>query len=384
MALTIRMRIDDNDEHQYYYATGSGTEIELIPLVVDSNGDYVPDEGKAYNRVTVNVPSTELETLIVNTNGTYNAPDGKAYNVVQVDVQSIINLQNKSQTYRSNGSYTIQADSGYDGLGTVSVAVNVPTPTPELQFKSELYTSNGTYNVRPDSGYDGLDGVDIEVNVPATPTPSIQASKSQTITQNGTVTVSPDSGYDAMEEAEITVNVPTGGNVQNFKQVTYNQNGYYQVTPDSGYDGIATVGIGIEVPTGGGGGDVLTGTVTVADGENLLPITIPSGKTIKEALMFLTDYSDLANITLRRAMGFDGFVVSGNGAYKFYGYKNSATDTAMNQNDIVYDTDTTPPLSTFHPLGVDTTGQLKYRGKSVDSGYSFIAGYSYTYLVVLE
>lgn len=211
MALTIRMRIDDNDEHQYYYATGSGTEIELIPLVVDSNGDYVPDEGKAYNRVTVNVPSTELETLIVNTNGTYNAPDGKAYNVVQVDVHSIINLQNKSQTYRSNGSYTIQADSGYDGLGTVSVAVNVPTPTPELQFKSELYTSNGIYNVRPDSGYDGLDGVDIEVNVPATPTPSIQASKSQTITQNGTVTVSPDSGYDAMEEAVLTVNVPTGG-----------------------------------------------------------------------------------------------------------------------------------------------------------------------------
>ena len=127
MALTIRMRIDDNDEHQYYYATGSGTEIELIPLVVDSNGDYVPDEGKAYNRVTVNVPSTELETLIVNTNGTYNAPDGKAYNVVQVDVKSIINLQNKSASYTANGNYNIQADSGYDGLGTVSVAVNVPT-----------------------------------------------------------------------------------------------------------------------------------------------------------------------------------------------------------------------------------------------------------------
>ena len=127
MALTIRMRIDENDEHQYYYATGSGTEIELIPLVVDSNGDYVPDEGKAYNRVTVNVPSTELETLIVNTNGTYNAPDGKAYNVVKVDVKSIINLQNKSASYTANGNYNIQADSGYDGLGTVSVAVNVPT-----------------------------------------------------------------------------------------------------------------------------------------------------------------------------------------------------------------------------------------------------------------
>jgi len=385
MALTIRMRIDDNDEHQYYYATGSGTEIELIPLVVDSNGDYVPDEGKAYNRVTVNVPSKELETLIVNTNGTYNAPDGKAYNVVQVDVQSIINLQNKSASYTANGNYTIQADSGYDGLGTVSVAVNVPTPSPDLQSKTETYTANGSYTVTPDSGYDGLSGVDVEVNVPATPTPSIQASKSQTITQNGTVTVSPDSGYDAMEEAEITVNVPTGGNVQAYKSATYNQNGFFEVTPDSGYDGIARVGIGIEVPTGGGGGDVLTGTVTMTDGESVLPITIPSGKTIKEAIMYLTNYSDLSNITIRRAMVIDCFVVCGDGCYRAYGYRNYVTDTSINQNDIVHDTTTTPDLSTFHPLGVDsTTGEIKYRGKSVDSGYSFVAGYSYTYLVVLE
>ena len=287
MALTIRMRIDENDEHQYYYATGSGTEIELIPLVVDSNGDYVPEEGKAYKRVTVNVPSTELETLIVNTNGTYNAPDGKAYNVVQVDVKSIINLQNKSASYTSNGNYNIQADSGYDGLGKVSVAVNVPTPTPDLQSKTETYTENGSYTVTPDSGYDGLSGVDVEVNVPATPTPSIQASKSQTITHNGTVTVSPDSGYDAMEEAEITVNVPTGGNVQNLKQVTYNQNGYFEVTPDSGYDGIARVGIGIEVPTGGGGdADIVVGNFMFeSSGNQTVNIPYTGSKTLKEIVI---------------------------------------------------------------------------------------------------
>lgn len=221
MALTIRMRIDDNDEHQYYYATGSGTEIELIPLVVDSNGDYVPDEGKAYNRVTVNVPSTELETLIVNTNGTYNAPDGKSYNVVQVDVQSIINLQNKSASYTANGNYTIQADSGYDGLDTVSVEVNVPTSNIQ-PYKQETITQNGYVNVAPDSGYDAMGVVGVEVNVPSS---SIQASKAQTITQNGTVTVSPDSGYDAMEEAEITVNVPTGGGATNIIEGSFSVEG---------------------------------------------------------------------------------------------------------------------------------------------------------------
>lgn len=165
MALTIRMRIDENDEHSYYYATGSGGEIELIPLVVDANGVFTPDEGKAYNRVTVNVPETELETLIVDANGTYNAPDGKAYNVVQVNVQQIINLQNKSESYTANGTYTIQADSGYDGLGTVSVGVNVPTPSPLLQSKSVSYDTNGTYSVVPSAGYDGLSSVSVAVAV---------------------------------------------------------------------------------------------------------------------------------------------------------------------------------------------------------------------------
>lgn len=344
MSLTIRMRIDENDEHKYYYTTGDGTEIELIPLVVDANGVYTPDENKAYSKVTVNVPETELEELVVTTNDVYTAPSGKAYNVVRVNVQPI--LEAVSRTYRANGTYTIA----------------------------------------PSSGKDGLSGVTVNVDVPTQPTPSIQASKSQTITQNGTVTVSPDSGYDAMEEAEITVNVPTAGNVQAYKSVSYTQNGSFEVTPDSGYDGIARVGVGINVPTGGGGGgDVLTGTVTMTDGESALPITIPSGKTIKEAIMFLTDYSDLANITLRRAMAFNGFVVCGDGCYKVYGFKNNAADTSITQKDITHEATTTPALNTFHALGVDsTTGEIKYRGKSVDTGYSFVAGYSYTYLVVLE
>ena len=125
MALTIRMRIDENDEHSYYYTTGDGTEIELIPLVVNANGEYVPAEGKAYNRVTVTVPETELETLVVDANGTYNAPDGKAYNVVQVNVQSI--LEAVSRSYTENGTYTIEPSEGFDGISGVTINIDVPT-----------------------------------------------------------------------------------------------------------------------------------------------------------------------------------------------------------------------------------------------------------------
>ena len=125
MSLTIRMRIDENDEHKYYYATGDGTEIELIPLVVDANGVYTPDENKAYSKVTVNVPETELEELVVTTNDVYTAPSGKAYNVVRVNVQPI--LEAVTRSYTENGTYTIEPSEGNDGIERATITVNVPT-----------------------------------------------------------------------------------------------------------------------------------------------------------------------------------------------------------------------------------------------------------------
>lgn len=62
-------------------------------------------------------------------------------------------LQDKTIT--ENGEYT--ADSGYDGLGTVTV--NVPETVPRLQEKTA--TENG--EVVPDSGYDGLSKVTVSV-----------------------------------------------------------------------------------------------------------------------------------------------------------------------------------------------------------------------------
>ena len=80
-----------------------------------------------------------------------------------------VKLQNdKSITYTSNGNYTITPDTGYDGLSSVGVAVNVDT-TPNLQSKSNTYTSNGTYTISPDPGYDGLSTAEVVVNVPSTP-----------------------------------------------------------------------------------------------------------------------------------------------------------------------------------------------------------------------
>lgn len=66
-----------------------------------------------------------------------------------------VTIRNQNKTITANGSY--KADSGYTGLGTVTV--NVPQEDPVLQDKT--VTENGT--VTADPGYDGLGKVTVNV-----------------------------------------------------------------------------------------------------------------------------------------------------------------------------------------------------------------------------
>ena len=125
MALTIKMRIDEQPEHSYVFSTGDGGQIELIPLSVVKNGSYTAPDGKAYNIVTVNVPDTELEHLNITANGTYTAKDGTAYDVVTVNVEPI--LESVTRSYTENGTYTIEPSEGNYGIERATITVNVPT-----------------------------------------------------------------------------------------------------------------------------------------------------------------------------------------------------------------------------------------------------------------
>ena len=116
-----------------------------------------------------------------------------------------VKLQTKGVKYTLNGEYVIDPDSGYDGMSSVGVIVNVSGPAPILQPISKTYTSNGNYSITPDEGYDGLSNVDVVVNVPTTSEPNLQ-SKSNTYTNNGTYTITPDDGYDGLSSVEITFN----------------------------------------------------------------------------------------------------------------------------------------------------------------------------------
>ena len=69
----------------------------------------------------------------------------------------------------SNGTYTALDFRGTDtsALGFYKVLVNVPTPSPNLENNySQSIASNGTYSITPSSGYDGISSGTINVNVP--------------------------------------------------------------------------------------------------------------------------------------------------------------------------------------------------------------------------
>ena len=71
-------------------------------------------------------------------------------------------LQDKSVNVTTNGQTSINADSNYDGLDTVTVNTNVQ---PTLQSKTVTITENGTTNITPDIGNDGLSSVSVTTNV---------------------------------------------------------------------------------------------------------------------------------------------------------------------------------------------------------------------------
>ena len=205
MSLVLKMRIDEQPEHSYVFSTGDGGQIELIPLSVVQNGSYTPEEGKAYNFVTVNVPETELEHLNITANGTYTAEDGKAYDVVTVNVQPI--LESVTRIYTENGTYTIEPSEGKDGLSDVIVDVDVPTSNIQ-PIKHETIRENGHFNVIPDIDYDAMGEVDVDVDVDVA----------------GTIT---DIFYPAEGINEIPIDVPEGKTVKAVIVQTYDDNNGY-------------------------------------------------------------------------------------------------------------------------------------------------------------
>lgn len=84
------------------------------------------------------------------------------------NIKKDVNILGITGTYegqKPSGEIEILENGQVDVSNYASANVNVPIPTPSLQNKSVTITENGTQTITADSGYDGLNEVEVTTNV---------------------------------------------------------------------------------------------------------------------------------------------------------------------------------------------------------------------------
>lgn len=171
-------------------------------------------------------------TLSITTNGTHNV-----YNYASADVQvsSTINNQNKTVN-PSTSQQSITADSGYTGLGTVTVTA-MPSGTAGTPTATKGTVSNHSISVTPSvTNTTGYITGSTKTGTAVTVSASELDSGTKSITQNGT-------GIDVVGYAAVDVSVSGGGTINNQDKTVTSSGTLQTVTYDSGYTGLGTVTI---------------------------------------------------------------------------------------------------------------------------------------------
>ena len=186
-----------------------------------------------------------------------------------------------TKTITANGTYNAQDDSA-DGYS--SVTVNVPTPTPSLQSKSVSYTPTETAQsetVSADSGYDGLSSVSVSVGAVASDYvgSGITRRSSTDLTASGATVTVPSGYYSA--QASKTIASGTAGTPAASKGTVSNHS--ISVTPSvtntAGYIGGGTkTGTAVSVSAS----ELVSGTLSITssgtkDVTNYASASIASG-----------------------------------------------------------------------------------------------------------
>lgn len=122
----------------------------LATTIAAKSGATLPLTIAQMDAAVEGISSVDVEALSVTSNGTYTAPSGTAYSPVTVAVPTPSpSLQSKSAT-PTESAQTITADSGYDGLSSVSVGAISSTYVGsgiDQRSSSDLTASGATVTV---------------------------------------------------------------------------------------------------------------------------------------------------------------------------------------------------------------------------------------------
>lgn len=176
-------------------------------------------------------------------------------------------INNQNITVTENGVY--EAESGYTGLGEVTV--EVPDPT----LETATITRNGTYTP---TAY-GFSEVTVEVDT--------VNNQNKTVTENGTYT--PDTGYTGL--GQVVVEVPES----TFETATFTENGTYTPTAD-GYSEVT-----VEVP------EPVLAPLSVTENGNYEPSGDGYSSVSVNVQPNLENKTIKVNGTYRAGSGYDGF-----------------------------------------------------------------------------
>lgn len=169
--------------------TVSNHSVEITPTVTNTTG-YITGGTKTGTAITVTASELESGTKSITSNGT--GIDVTGYSSVNVNVPSgggTISLQDKSAT-PSESAQTITADSGYDGLSSVTVgAIDSEYVGSDVSRRSssDLTASGATVSV-PAGYYAEAASKAVASGSAATPATTITANPSITVSSAGLIT----------------------------------------------------------------------------------------------------------------------------------------------------------------------------------------------------